>query len=99
MRVEESPATRLLAVASRADRRRDSETRFLFRGPKFSALEDRSVTVVFARQRARPRRAPPTAVARGRSAWLVAIGAGRRRCVLLSSVAVGAAEAARVSAA
>jgi hypothetical protein len=52
VRVEESPATRLVAShrGSSSDGERDGgkrETGFLFRGPRFSALEDRSITVVF----------------------------------------------------
>lgn len=53
VRVEESPATRLVA-AHRGPTGDEKETRFLFRGQKFSALEDRSITVVFAA-------APPSA--------------------------------------
>ena len=47
IRVEESPVTRLIA-SHRGPEGTEKETRFLFRGAKFSALEDRSVTVVFA---------------------------------------------------
>jgi hypothetical protein len=47
VRVEESPTTHLVA-AHRGPEGTEKETRFLFRGPKFSALEDRSITVVFA---------------------------------------------------
>src|SRR4029077_4412172 len=51
IRVEESPATRLIA-SHRGPPDVDGtaapkEPRFLFKGPKFSALEDRSITVVF----------------------------------------------------
>ena len=46
VRIEESPATRLI-TAHRGPEGREKETRFLFRGPKFSALEDRSITIVF----------------------------------------------------
>ncbi len=52
LRVEESPTTRLVA-SHRGPTGDEKETRFLFRGPKFSALEDRSVTFVFTA-------APPT---------------------------------------
>jgi hypothetical protein len=50
IRVEESPATRIVTSHRGAPDGASSEkeTRFLFRGPKFSALEDRSITVVFA---------------------------------------------------
>lgn len=44
--VEESPATRLVA-SHRGAEGNDKQTRFLFRGPKFSVLEDRSITVLF----------------------------------------------------
>jgi hypothetical protein len=44
IRVEESPATRIVR-AHRGPTGDEKQTRFLFRGPKFSALEDRSVTV------------------------------------------------------
>jgi hypothetical protein len=44
--VEESPRTHLIA-SHRGATGSERETRFLFRGPKFSVLEDRSVTVVF----------------------------------------------------
>jgi len=46
IRVEESPATRIVA-SHRGAEGTEKETRFLFKGPKFSALEDRSVTIVF----------------------------------------------------
>ena len=46
IRVEESPATRLLA-SHRGPTGTERQTRFLFRGPKFSALEDRSITFRF----------------------------------------------------
>ena len=46
LRVEESPTTRLIA-SHRGPDGNEIETRFLFRGPKFSALEDRSITFVF----------------------------------------------------
>lgn len=50
--VEESPATRLVASHRGADGA-EKQPRFLFRGPRFSVLEDRSITFVFE-----PRRAP-----------------------------------------
>lgn len=79
IRVEESPVTRLIA-SHRGPEGTEKETRFLFRGPKFSALEDRSVTVVFegaggaAAPPARPRRrfpwlVVPAVVAAGIAAW------------------------------
>jgi hypothetical protein len=46
IRVEESPATRLIA-SHRGDRGDEKQARFLFRGQKFSALEDRSITFRF----------------------------------------------------
>ncbi|HEX8953793.1 MAG TPA: hypothetical protein VF945_18170, partial [Polyangia bacterium] len=67
VRVEESPATRLVA-AHRGPEGTEKETRFLFRGPKFSALEDRSITIVFAAP-APPPLAPPKA--RRRFPWFV----------------------------
>ena len=56
IRIEESPATRIVtshrgppdSTAPPPTTAPEKETRFLFRGPKFSALEDRSITVVFA---------------------------------------------------
>lgn len=57
VRVEESPMTRLIA-SHRGPEGTEKETRFLFRGPKFSALEDRSITVVFAAP-ATPPQPPP----------------------------------------
>ena len=73
LRVEESPATRIVA-SHRGPEGTEKETRFLFRGPKFSALEDRSITVVFAGPAAPP--APPPAPRR-RFPWFVlpALGA------------------------
>lgn len=79
IRVEESPVTRLIA-SHRGAEGTEKETRFLFRGPKFSALEDRSVTVVFGgalgavKAPARPRRrfpwfVVPAVVAAGIAAW------------------------------
>lgn len=44
--IEEGPTTRLLA-AHRGDSGSDRETRFVFSGPKWSLLEDRSVTLKF----------------------------------------------------
>jgi hypothetical protein len=46
IRVEESPATRLLE-SHRGKGAGPRESRILFRGPKFSALEDRSITIRF----------------------------------------------------
>jgi hypothetical protein len=46
IRIEESPRTRLLE-AHRGRGPGPRESKILFRGPKFSALEDRSVTVRF----------------------------------------------------
>jgi hypothetical protein len=60
VRIEEGPATRL--VASHRGATGDGiEPRFLFRGPKFSALEDRSITLRFAGAptAARPVAPPP----------------------------------------
>jgi hypothetical protein len=47
IRVEESPATRLI-TAHRGPTGNERQTRFLFNGPKFSALEDRSIALSFA---------------------------------------------------
>ena len=60
IRVEESPATRLVTShrGPPDGSSSEKETRFLFRGQKFSALEDRSVTVVFAAAAAPPAPAP-----------------------------------------
>jgi hypothetical protein len=46
LRVEESPATRLLE-SHRGGGAGPRESRIVFRGPKFSALEDRTITVRF----------------------------------------------------
>ena len=62
VRIEESPATRIVAAHRGPPESggTEKETRFLFRGPKFSALEDRSVTVVFGASPAPPAKpAPP----------------------------------------
>ena len=67
LRVEESPRTRLIA-SHRGPDGDEKETRFLFRGPKFSALEDRSITVVFSGAAAPPKPAPPP---RRRFPWFV----------------------------
>ena len=83
IRVEESPSTQLIA-SHRGPEGAEKENRFLFRGPKFSALEDRSITIVFAGAA----KAAAPAVKRRRSfPWfvvplLVAVGIGgwwRRR--------------------
>jgi len=67
IRVEESPMTKLLA-SHRGPEGKEKEQRFLFRGPKFSALEDRSVTIVFAAA-AGPPKAPEKP--RHRFPWFV----------------------------
>ncbi|HEX4462987.1 MAG TPA: EF-hand domain-containing protein [Polyangia bacterium] len=60
LRLEESPATTLLA-GHRGATGDERETRFLFRGNRYSALEDRSVTFRFgARAPKAPVAAPPT---------------------------------------
>jgi hypothetical protein len=46
IRIEESPATRLV-TSHRGPTGNERETRFLFAGPKFSALEDRSIAFSF----------------------------------------------------
>jgi len=70
IRVEESPTTRLI-TAHRGPpdgASTEKQTRFLFRGPKFSALEDRSISVVFAA----PATPPPPPARRGRGApWFM----------------------------
>jgi hypothetical protein len=74
VRVEESPATRLIA-AHRGPSGDEKELRFLFRGQKFSALEDRSITVVFgaaAPATASQTRAPAPSL---RAGWLAALAA------------------------
>ncbi len=53
IRVEESPRTRLVE-SHRGKGPGPRESRILFRGPKFSALEDRSVTVRFEESLAAP---------------------------------------------
>jgi hypothetical protein len=58
VRVEESPATRIVA-SHRGYEGTEKETRFLFKGQKFSALEDRSVTIVFGAPPAPAAKAAP----------------------------------------
>jgi hypothetical protein len=77
VRVEESPVTRLIA-AHRGAEGNEKETRFLFRGPKFSALEDRSITIVFGPAAPPATKPPPPA---RRFPWfllpaLLAVGIG-----------------------
>ncbi len=71
VRVAESPTTRLIA-SHRGPTGDEKQTRFLFRGPKFSALEDRSITVVFAATpaSAAARTAPRAQTTMTRAAWL-----------------------------
>jgi hypothetical protein len=74
VRVEEGPTTRLIA-AHRGRGGVDKETRFLFRGPRFSALEDRSIELVFAAAAADNGSAPAGDGGRRRGAW-IALGVG-----------------------
>jgi hypothetical protein len=70
VRVEESPATQLVA-SHRGAEGTEKETRFLFRGQKFSALEDRSVTFVWgAAAKVAAAKAPSEVVPASR--WLLA---------------------------
>jgi hypothetical protein len=73
--VEESPTTRLVA-SHRGASGEEKQTRFLFRGAKFSVLEDRSITFVFeARLRPAPTPTPtqtPTTYLR-RWGWVVVV--------------------------
>ncbi len=62
LRLEESPATTLIA-AHRGPTGDERETRFLFRGNRFSALEDRSVTFRFGAGAHRSAAVTPTATA------------------------------------
>jgi hypothetical protein len=65
IRVEESPTTQLSA-SHRGPTGSEKETRFLFRGQKFSALEDRSITFVFGpAPRATPLATTPKPRAKG----------------------------------
>ena len=84
IRLEEAPGTQLLAAQRGASASGpNKETRFLFRGPKFSAVEDRSITFRFQAARAaspialaaqeRPGRWP---YAVGGTILLVLLGAG-----------------------
>jgi len=76
IRVEESPATRIVTShrGPPDNGSTEKETRFLFRGQKFSALEDRSITVVFSAPAPPP--APPAKPRRGWPWFLVpALGA------------------------
>jgi hypothetical protein len=61
IRVAESPLTTLLS-SHRGPSGDEKETTFKFRGQKFSALEDRSVTVTFTQ-------APRVAPRRGKRSW------------------------------
>jgi hypothetical protein len=84
--IEEGPRTRLLA-AFRGTASDGLERRFLFRGPKFSALEDRSITFRFA---AAPPPAAPTSAPRtsaGHRAGVAALAA-----LLLIALVWGAAK-------
>jgi hypothetical protein len=58
--VEESPSTRLL-TSHRGPDGTELQTRFLFRGPKFSVLEDRSIAFAFVGRRAPTPTPTPTA--------------------------------------
>jgi hypothetical protein len=60
IRIEESPATRLI-TSHRGPSGNERESKFLFSGPKFSALEDRSISFTFAA----PAKAPPPVKAPG----------------------------------
>jgi hypothetical protein len=73
LRIEEAPGTTLL-TAHRGPTGTERETRFLFRGPKFSALEDRSITLRFQASDA-----PPPTVATAHAStprWPYALAAG-----------------------
>jgi hypothetical protein len=69
IRVEESPATQLLA-SHRGPTGDERQTRFLFRGPKFSALEDRSITFRFGAGAHPPIATALAPSSRGRLWWL-----------------------------
>jgi hypothetical protein len=86
VRVEESPTTRLIA-SHRGPTGDEKETHFLFRGPKFSALEDRSIAVQFAGITRAP--APAAASTRAthapsRARWLFAAGAALALAALVT---------------
>lgn len=75
LRLEESPTTALL-TAHRGPTGDERETRFLFRGARFSALEDRSVTFRFgagAHRQTAAKQPAPTAISPWR-ARLVSLG-------------------------
>jgi hypothetical protein len=80
VRIEEGPRTKLLAAyrGSPSDSF-ERESRFLFRGPKFSALEDRSITFRFAGT-------GPTASAPKRPRWRWPLGPGIVTVALLAAV-------------
>lgn len=85
--VEESPSTRLIA-SHRGATGDEKETRFVFRGPKFSALEDRSIAFTFTAgaHHATDAALPPSSSRR----WLWELSS-----VLLVLVAAGALVLAR----
>jgi hypothetical protein len=67
IRIDESPVTRLVSAFRGAndDGASAKDTRFLFRGPRFSALEDRSITVVFEGKPRAPGAVTPAAAQSG----------------------------------
>jgi hypothetical protein len=75
LRIEESPSTMLLEAhrgpAAAAGQPVEKQDRILFRGPKFSALEDRTMTIRFD-ARARPLAAPGDASSTRRLGLLAA---------------------------
>src|SRR5262249_48332061 len=78
VRIEESPATRLL-VAHRGPEGSERETRFVFSGPKFSMLEDRSITCRFDA-------APPLPPAKPKHSLLYTITSGVLAVLLFVAV-------------
>lgn len=85
VRIEESPAAHLWS-AHRGPTGEERETRFVFRGPKFSALEDRSITFRFGaspRAPAGATAAPPAP--RGAHRWIYFLVGGAALSLLLGA--------------
>jgi hypothetical protein len=83
VRIEEGPGTRLI-VAHRGAEGSERETRFLFRGPKFSVLEDRSITFRFGASGV-----PATKATGTRARWPFPVAAGLSILCLTFAVSYG----------
>jgi len=93
VRIEEAPATQLVSSFRGAPTPgvTERETKFLFRGDKRSALEDRSVTLRFAPASASPSTTAVAVKPRSRAPWLYGAGLA----VLLTMIGVGLRRRAR----